>query len=149
MTLLTPDLWQMQDAIEDGDESTQDDPFRFLEKAIATYAMGVTHTHYLPGSDITEFQLSLMSNTDLTVVVICRPVEMGDDETASSLRDQTRFTESVSRMGTKRTLCCIQCNALVPDINPTFGNVIRSTTYEEHDLSSAAKLLFGSVRVRL
>jgi hypothetical protein len=149
VTLLTPDLPHMRTAIEYEDGSTEVDPFGCLEKAMATYALGVTHARYILGSDITDFQLSLMNNTDLTVVVICRPFGMRDDEIASSLRDQRRFSESVSRMGTKEKLCCIQCNTLVLGINPTFENIIFSTTYEEHDFRSAAELLFGYVRMRL
>jgi hypothetical protein len=150
VALFTPARPQMRAAIQSRSVSAQDDPFESLGRAIAKHATGVAHAPYLPNVDITDRHISLMSKTDITVVVVaCRPTGVDDEEAASSLHDQMRFMQSVSRVSKGRMLCCIQCNATEHGIDPKYENVICCKTYEAYDLKSAAELLFGSVTVGL
>lgn len=143
VTLFTPALPEMRQAIEDRNVSDRDDPFSSLGKAIVTGpTRSVLHVPYLPGRSIQDEHIRLTNQADLTIVAI---TQTADSEPASDLAGQLHFAKAIAEKSGTANMCCIQCNVVNFEIGSAYDNVIISPSHTRSDLEVVAKLVNGLV----
>ncbi|KAG9663950.1 hypothetical protein KCU64_g998, partial [Aureobasidium melanogenum] len=143
VTLFTPALPEMRQAIEDRNVSDRDDPFSSLGKAIVLEpTRSVLHVPYLPERDIQDEHIRLTDKADLTIVAI---TQMADSESAIDLAGQLHFAETIAKKGGRANMCCIQCNVINYELGSAYDNVIISPGHTRSDLEAVAKLVNGLV----
>lgn len=144
VTLFTPALPDMRQAIEDRNVSDCDDPFSALGKAIVTGpTRSVLHVPYLPERSIQDEHIRLTNQADLTIVAITQTAE---SEPASDLAGQLYFAKAIAMKSGTANMCCIQCNVVNSEIGSAYDNVIISPSHTRSDLEVVAKLVNGLVR---